>query len=64
MKTLLCINRIFVNEEEVLDDENMPFRDALQPESGLALADRRRVKVFLDEAEAELLKVALLLGLS
>jgi hypothetical protein len=48
---------------DLLDDKDMRFSDALKPESGLMLADRRRVKVFLDEAEAELLKAAQFLGL-
>ncbi|MBW4491171.1 MAG: hypothetical protein KME12_25720 [Trichocoleus desertorum ATA4-8-CV12] len=48
---------------DVLDDKNLTFSDALQPQSGLPMADRRRVKVFLDEAEAEFLKAAEFLGL-
>jgi len=48
---------------DLLDDKDMTFSDAIKPASGLMLADRRRVKVFLDEAETELLKAAQFLGL-
>ncbi len=49
---------------DLLDERNMTFSEALKPEGGLLLADRRRVKVFMDEAEAELLKAGPLLGLA
>ncbi|NJL56670.1 chromosome partitioning protein ParA [bacterium] len=48
---------------DLLDDQNLTFTNALKPESGLLLADRRRIKVFLDEVEAELSKADHLLGL-
>jgi len=54
---------LFDDTYDLLDDMNAPFFEALKPENGLTLADRRRVKVFLDEIEAEFLKAAPLLGL-
>lgn len=49
---------------DLLDDKNMTFSDALKSEGGLTMADRRRVKVFLEKAESEMLKAAEFLGLS
>lgn len=69
-KALLSEGGIIINFPDLyddtydrLDDKNMTFSHALTPESGLHLADRRRVKVFLDQAEAELLKADKFLGL-
>lgn len=54
---------LFDDTYDLLDNNNLTFSDSLKPESGLSVADRRRVKVFLDTAEEELLKTKHLLGL-
>jgi hypothetical protein len=55
---------LFDDTYDFLDENDLTFSDALKPESGLTMADRRRVKVFLDSAEEEFLKAGHLLGLS
>lgn len=59
----ICLPELHDDTFDLIDDKDLTFTDALKPEYELPLADRRRVKVFLDEAEQELFKAAPYLGL-
>ncbi|MBE9030464.1 chromosome partitioning protein ParA [filamentous cyanobacterium LEGE 11480] len=48
---------------DAIDDQNLTFSQVLQPEQGFSMADRRRVKVFLDETERQMRLTGDLLGL-
>jgi hypothetical protein len=48
---------------DAIDEKNLTFAQVLQPEAGFAMADRRRVKVFLDEATKQMLVAGDLLGM-
>lgn len=48
---------------DAIDEKNLTFSAAMEPVTGFAMADRRRVKVFLDEAERQMRLAGDLLGL-
>lgn len=60
----ICLPELHDDTYDLIDDKDLTFTDALKPEHQLPLADRRRVKVFLEEAEEELMKAASYLGLA
>ncbi|NJL23483.1 MAG: hypothetical protein HC895_25955 [Leptolyngbyaceae cyanobacterium SM1_3_5] len=61
---IISIPDLFDDTFDLLDDKDLTFTQALEAEHGLPLADRRRVRIFLEEAEAELMKAAPFLGLA
>jgi hypothetical protein len=48
---------------DAIDEQNLTFTQAITPAAGFTMADRRRVKVFLDEAEKQLRLAGDLLGI-
>jgi CobQ/CobB/MinD/ParA nucleotide binding domain len=49
---------------DAIDERSLTFSQALEPAAGFTMADRRRVKVFLDEAERQLRTAGDLLGIN
>lgn len=55
---------LFDDTYDLLDDKDLSFAAAIEAEGELPMADRRRVRLFREEAEAELMKAAAHLGLA
>lgn len=61
---VISVPDLFDDTYDLLDENDLTFTQALEAEQALPLADRRRVRIFLEEAEAEFVKAASFLGLA